>query len=62
MPESLSLKLPNFLLASPPKAGTTSLHHYLRQHPQIYMNPIKEPTFFVITADLIGRDLSPWLR
>lgn len=29
-----------------PKAGTTSLYHYLDQHPQIYMSPIKEPHFF----------------
>jgi hypothetical protein len=49
------MKLPNFFLAGPPKAGTTSLHHYLRQHPQVYMNPIKEPTFFGV-ADLRSRD------
>jgi len=48
-------KLPNFLIAGPPKGGTTSLHHYLRQHPQVYMNPIKEPQFFAI-ADLRARD------
>ena len=46
--------LPNFILAGPPKAGTTSLHQYLRQHPQVYMNPIKEPTFFAV-ADLQSR-------
>jgi hypothetical protein len=49
------MKLPNFFIAGPPKAGTTSLHHYLRQHPQVYMNPIKEPTFFA-AADLRFRD------
>lgn len=48
------MKLPNFILAGPPKAGTTSLHQYLRQHPQVYMNPIKEPTFFGV-ADLRSR-------
>jgi hypothetical protein len=37
---------PNFFVAGAPKAGTTSLYHYLRQHPQIYMSPIKEPCFF----------------
>ena len=46
MPGSQAVKLPNFILAGVPKSGTTSLHHYLRQHPQVYMNPIKEPTFF----------------
>src|ERR1017187_5739502 len=35
-----------FLLVGAPKAGTTSLYHYLRQHPQIYMSPIKEPNYF----------------
>jgi len=38
--------LPNFFLAGAPKAGTTSLYHYLDQHPQVYMCPIKEPCFF----------------
>jgi hypothetical protein len=28
------------------KAGTTSLYRYLRQHPQIYMSPVKEPSHF----------------
>ena len=36
---------PNFFLVGAPKAGTTSLYHYLRQHPQIYMSPIKEPHY-----------------
>jgi hypothetical protein len=38
--------LPNFFIAGAPKAGTTSLYHYLDQHPQIYMSPIKEPCHF----------------
>jgi hypothetical protein len=29
-----------------PKAGTTSLYGYLRQHPEIYMSPVKEPNYF----------------
>jgi hypothetical protein len=40
------LHQPNFFLAGTVKAGTTSLYHYLAQHPQIYMSPIKEPCFF----------------
>jgi len=40
------IRLPNFFLVGAPKAGTTSLYHYLDQHPQIYMSPIKEPNFF----------------
>jgi hypothetical protein len=36
---------PNFLVIGAYKAGTTSLYHYLRQHPQIYLPPIKEVRF-----------------
>lgn len=28
------------------RAGTTSLWHYLRKHPDIFMSPCKEPNFF----------------
>jgi hypothetical protein len=40
------MSLPNFLIIGAAKAGTTSLYYYLKQHPQIYMSPIKEPRFF----------------
>lgn len=43
---SMPYRLPNFFLVGAPKAGTTSLYHYLAQHPQIYMSPIKEPCHF----------------
>jgi hypothetical protein len=38
--------LPNFFIVGAAKAGTTSLYHYLNQHPQVYMSPIKEPCYF----------------
>lgn len=38
--------LPNFLIIGAAKSGTTSLHHYLRQHPDIYMCPRKDTFFF----------------
>jgi hypothetical protein len=41
-----ALVLPNFFIAGAPKSGTTSLYHYLSQHPEIYMSPIKEPNYF----------------
>ena len=41
------MTLPNFLILGAAKSGTTSLHHYLNQHPEIYMSPIKETNFFV---------------
>lgn len=37
--------LPNFLIIGAAKSGTTSLYHYLRQHPQVYLSPVKEPAF-----------------
>jgi hypothetical protein len=39
-------RLPNFLIIGAMKAGTTSLYHYLRAHPQIFMPGIKELDFF----------------
>jgi hypothetical protein len=50
---------PNFFIVGAPKAGTTSLYHYLDQHPQIYMSPIKEPCYFAseIRAENFGADL-----
>jgi hypothetical protein len=39
--------LPNFLVIGAAKAGTTSLYHYLRGHPQVFMPERKELNFFV---------------
>jgi hypothetical protein len=39
--------LPNFLIIGAAKAGTTSLYHYLRVHPQVFMPATKELNFFV---------------
>jgi hypothetical protein len=43
---SPSPPIPNFFIVGAPKAGTTSLYHYLDQHPDIYMSPVKEPNYF----------------
>lgn len=40
------MALPNFIIIGAAKSGTTSIYHYLKQHPQIFMCPIKEPNFF----------------
>jgi hypothetical protein len=37
---------PNFFVVGAPKAGTTSLYHYLRQHPDVFMSPVKEPQYY----------------
>jgi len=37
---------PNFLVIGAGKSGTTSLNNYLRQHPEVFMCPVKEPNFF----------------
>ena len=42
------MPFPSFLLIGANKAGTTSIYHYLGQHPEIYVSPIKEPSFFAI--------------
>ena len=39
-------KLPNFRLVRAAKSGTTALYHYLRQHPDVFLTPIKETNFF----------------
>ena len=39
-------KIPNLFIVGAPKCATTSLHHYLQQHPDIAMCKIKEPHFF----------------
>ncbi len=37
--------LPNFLIVGAAKSGTTSLHNYLNQHPDIFLPAIKETYF-----------------
>ncbi len=48
--------LPNFLIIGTPKAGTTAIYHYLKQHPEIYLSPNKEPHFF----SFIGEQKPDW--
>lgn len=40
------MALPTLFIIGAAKAGTTSLHFYLDQHPQIQMSAVKEPNFF----------------
>ncbi len=41
------MTLPNFLIIGAGKAGTTSVHEYLKQHPEVFVSAIKETNFFV---------------
>ena len=50
----------NLFIVGAPKAGTTSLHFYLQQHPDVCMSVIKEPNYF--TAKEVQKlyyDISP---
>jgi len=40
------MQKPNFLIIGLARSGTTSMYHYLRQHPNIFLPSIKEPKFF----------------
>ena len=40
------MPLPSFLILGAAKAGTTALYHQLRQHPDVFLSPVKEPSFF----------------
>ena len=44
------MTIPNTFIVGAPRSGTTALHHYLSQHPDIFMSEPKEPHHF-------GRDL-----
>lgn len=46
--------LPNFLIIGAHKAGTTSLYHYLNQHPEVYLPEIKEPRFFALKDEKLN--------
>ncbi|MCS7047744.1 MAG: sulfotransferase domain-containing protein [Verrucomicrobiae bacterium] len=43
--------LPNLVVIGAQKCGTTSLHFYLKQHPQIFMSRIKELNFFCLNGN-----------
>lgn len=40
------MTMPNFLIIGAAKSGTSSLHFYLAQHPEIFMTPEKQTYFF----------------
>lgn len=57
------MKRPNLIIAGVRKAGTTSLFHYLRQHPQICPCRLKEPSYFIpLKYDREPRPLAEYLE
>ncbi|MEM9052937.1 MAG: sulfotransferase [Bacteroidota bacterium] len=49
---------PNFFVIGVVKGGTTSLYHYLNQHPEVYLPPIKETNHFA-AKDISEKDFLP---
>jgi hypothetical protein len=48
------MNMPNFLIIGAAKSGTTALYEYLKQHPQIYLSPVKEPEFFSFEGEQLN--------
>jgi len=46
------MRWPTFLVIGAAKAGTTSLYHYLSQHPQVFMGG-REPGFFAFEGETL---------
>ncbi len=47
--------MPNFFIVGAAKSGTTSMYHYLEQHPDVYMLSFKEPHWFARVEPSSGR-------
>jgi hypothetical protein len=47
------MKSPDFLVAGAARCGTTALHYYLKQHPQIFLPSQKEPCFYCFAGEKI---------
>jgi hypothetical protein len=45
---------PNLLIIGAQKAGTTSLHYYLAQHPDVFMTSFKETNLFLDDTEEVG--------
>lgn len=42
----MNRRRPNFFIVGAAKSGTTSVFHYINQHPDVFMSPVKEPHYF----------------
>ncbi|NMO21950.1 sulfotransferase [Pyxidicoccus fallax] len=48
------MRPPNLFIVGAPRCGTTSMHGYLQQHPEVFMSPVKEPHYWC--SDLFPAD------
>jgi hypothetical protein len=49
-------RLPDFVIIGAGKSGTTTLHHWLLQQPEIFSCSLKEPRFrFLLEPEVRGR-------
>lgn len=49
----MEMKVPNFLIIGAGKSGTTSVYHYLKEHPEVFMSTVKETNFFALEGEKI---------
>jgi|SRR4051812_4363883 hypothetical protein len=52
-----TMLLPNFLIVGAARSGTTSLYHYLDQHPDIFFSETKEPCFLAYARGLYNGEI-----
>ncbi|HVT77480.1 MAG TPA: sulfotransferase [Acidimicrobiales bacterium] len=53
---------PRFVVAGVPKAGTTSLYHYLAAQEGVYVSDLKEINFLSYPGADVARERYPWLE
>ncbi|MEM9236955.1 MAG: sulfotransferase, partial [Verrucomicrobiota bacterium] len=49
------MPLPNFLIIGAAKSGTTSMHMYLGQHPEVFFPDYKEPNYFALAGESLPK-------
>jgi Sulfotransferase domain len=56
-------RIPTFFIVGAPKSGTSAMHDFLRQHPDIFMPPFKEIHYFGSDLTFPGRlDRTEYLK
>lgn len=49
------MALPDFMIIGAAKSGTTSMHMYLGQHPEVFFPEFKEPNYFALTGETLPK-------